>query len=102
MSLVRQKINQKSYNNLPNSVFWGWLSVEIQSQNPEFWNNPENFHLRALRLYPDILDPLAHQWNDTIFSLYRPKENINSSFLHRTNQTNNAHTFLLFQTPNYI
>ena len=32
------------YYNLPNSGFWGWLSVESQPQNPEFRNNPENFH----------------------------------------------------------
>ena len=43
MSLDRLKINQKSYN-LPNSAFWGWPSVERQPQNPEFRNNPENFH----------------------------------------------------------
>ena len=36
--------NQKSYDNLPNSAFWGWLSVESQPQNPELRNNPENFH----------------------------------------------------------
>ena len=37
------KINQKSYNNLPNSAFRGWLSMESQPQNPEFMNNPEHF-----------------------------------------------------------
>ena len=34
----------KSHDNLPNSGFWGWLSTESQPQNPEFRNNPENFH----------------------------------------------------------
>ena len=38
------KINKRTYQNLPNSGFWGWLSVESQSWNPEFRNNPENFH----------------------------------------------------------
>ena len=36
--------NQRSYNILPNSAFWGWLSMESQPQNPEFRINPENFH----------------------------------------------------------
>ena len=40
----RQNINQRTYYNLPNSVFWCWLSMESQPQNPEFRNNPENFH----------------------------------------------------------
>ena len=35
---------QRSCYNLPNSVFWGWLSLESQPQNPEFRINPENFH----------------------------------------------------------
>ena len=38
------KINQKSYYYLLNSAFWGWLSMGSQPQNPEFRNNPENFH----------------------------------------------------------
>ena len=37
------KINQRSYYELPNSAFWGWLSMESQPQNPEFRINPENF-----------------------------------------------------------
>ena len=36
MSLDRLKINQRSYYDLSNSAFWGWLSVESQPQNPEF------------------------------------------------------------------
>ena len=44
MSFDRLKINKKSYYNLPNSAFWGWLSVESQPKNPEFSNNLENFH----------------------------------------------------------
>ena len=44
LSTEELKINQRSYLNLPNSVFLGWLSVESQPQNPEFRNNPENFH----------------------------------------------------------
>ena len=40
----RLYINRKTYYNLPNSAFWGWLSMESQPQNPEFRNNPENFH----------------------------------------------------------
>ena len=36
--------NQRSYYNLPNSAFWGWLSMESQPQNPEFRINPENFN----------------------------------------------------------
>ena len=27
MHFKKLKINQRSYNNLPNSVFWGWLSI---------------------------------------------------------------------------
>ena len=38
------KTNQRNYSNLPNSAFWGWLSVESQPQKPEFRINPENFH----------------------------------------------------------
>ena len=44
MSFNKLKINQRSHNNLPNSVIWGWLSMESQPQNPEFRINPENFH----------------------------------------------------------
>ena len=44
LCLDNMKINQRSYNNLPNSAFWGWLSMESQPQNPEFRINPENFH----------------------------------------------------------
>ena len=43
LSLNKLNINQRSYYNLPNSAFWGWLSVESQPQNPEFRNNLENF-----------------------------------------------------------
>ena len=35
---------KKNYYNFPNSIFWGWLSMESQPQNPDFRNNPENFH----------------------------------------------------------
>ena len=42
--LDKLKINQKSYYYPQNSAFWGWLSMESQSQNPEFRINPENFH----------------------------------------------------------
>ena len=38
------KTKQKSYYKLPNSAFWGWLSIESQPQNAEFRINPENFH----------------------------------------------------------
>ena len=34
----------KSCYYLLNSAFWGWFSMESQPQNPDFWNNPENFH----------------------------------------------------------
>ena len=44
MSLDRLKIHQRSHCELPNSGFWGWLSVESQPQNPAFRNNSENFH----------------------------------------------------------
>ena len=39
---LSQKIYYYMY--LQNSAFWGWLSMESQPQNPEFRNNPENFH----------------------------------------------------------
>ena len=42
--LDKLKLNQKSYYYLQNSAFLGWLSMESQPQNPEFRNNPENFH----------------------------------------------------------
>ena len=42
--LDKLKLNQKSYYYLQNSAFWGWLSMESQPHNPEFRNNPENFH----------------------------------------------------------
>ena len=35
---------RRYYYNLPNSAFWGWLSMESQPQNPEFRINPENFN----------------------------------------------------------
>ena len=44
MPLGELNIHQKSYQNLPNSAFWVWLSFESQPQNPEFRNNPDNFH----------------------------------------------------------
>ena len=43
IALDKLKLNQKSYYNLQNSAFWGWLSMESQPQNPEFKNNPEYF-----------------------------------------------------------
>ena len=45
LSLDKLKINQARYYYRPNSVFRGRLSMESQPQNPEFKNNPENFHL---------------------------------------------------------
>ena len=39
LPLDELKIHQRSYQNLPNSAFW-----ESQPQNPEFRNNPDNFH----------------------------------------------------------
>ena len=44
LSLDRLYINRKTYFNLPNSAFWGWLSMESKPQNPGFRNNPESFH----------------------------------------------------------
>ena len=44
LSQSELKINQRNYHYLPNSAFWGWLSIESQPQNPEFRNNPENVH----------------------------------------------------------
>ena len=44
LSFDQLYIYQKNYYILPNSAFWGWLSMESQPQNPEFRNNPENFH----------------------------------------------------------
>ena len=38
------RMHQRNYYNLPNSVFWGRLSMENQPKNPEFKNNPEKFH----------------------------------------------------------
>ena len=36
LSLDTLYSNKKIYYNLPNSAFWGWLSMESQPQNPEF------------------------------------------------------------------
>ena len=55
LSLDYPKTNQRNYYNLPNSAFWGWLSLENRPQNPEFRNNPENFH------------PYICQWSILIF-----------------------------------
>ena len=41
---LTENISGKLRYNQPNSAFWGWFSKEIQPQNPEFRNNPENFH----------------------------------------------------------
>ena len=38
--LDRPNTNQRTYY----SAFWGRISIESQSQNPEFRNNPGNFH----------------------------------------------------------
>ena len=52
MVLRQTKINQRSYYDLPNSAFWGCLSVESEPQNPEFRKNPKNFHpCKALEHY---------------------------------------------------
>ena len=62
LSLDELKINQRSYNN-PNSAFWGWLSMESQPQNPEFRNNPENFHpcIKKIMKYRNlVICALAH------------------------------------------
>ena len=44
LPLDRLYINRKTYYNLPNSAFWGWLSMESKPHYPESRNNPENFH----------------------------------------------------------
>ena len=44
MNNFKLKTNQRSYFNMHNSGFWGWLSIESQPQNPEFRINPETFH----------------------------------------------------------
>ena len=51
MCLDNLKINQRSYNNLPNSAFWGWLSMESQPQNPEFRINLEHYLPRILFIW---------------------------------------------------
>ena len=53
MSLYRLKINKRSYYDLPNSAFWGWLSMESWPQNLEFRNEPETFH-PCVWQYPEI------------------------------------------------
>ena len=46
------KTSQKCYYYLPNSAFWGWLSMESQPQNPEFKINSENLtHAVPLQSY---------------------------------------------------
>ena len=62
LCLDNLKTNQTSYYNLPNFAFWGWLSMESQPQNPEFRNNPENFHPCIMNVDEDsdkTLWPLA-------------------------------------------
>ena len=58
--------NQRSYYNLPNSAFWGWLSMESQTQNPEFRINPENMEIGLYILfilaYPNWIIRLPKLW----------------------------------------
>ena len=76
MCLANQKTNQRIYYEIPNSAFWGWLSMESQPQNPEFRITPENFHpciyslsdvlinytrAPSSNLPIKILEPLFHQ-----------------------------------------
>ena len=59
MSFDELKINQRSYYILPNSGFWGWLSLESQPQNPE------NFHpwwVQAPRLLTIFHAQLSLAW----------------------------------------
>ena len=44
MKSLKKYMPLRMYYNLLYSAFWGWLSTESQPQNPEFRNNPENFH----------------------------------------------------------
>ena len=55
ITLDNLNTRQRSYHNLPNSGFWGWLSVESQHLNPEFRKNPENFHSNNQDLYSSYL-----------------------------------------------
>ena len=85
LSIDELKINQRSYNNLPNSAFWGWLSMESQHQNPELRNNAETFtkclHYLPYSVYGSREDcvnvmrklvwPMAVQWCDYLpYSVY--------------------------------
>ena len=47
---------ERQLNNLTDSGFWGWLSMESQPQDPEFRNSPENFHTCLLHMHPNYLD----------------------------------------------
>ena len=59
--LDKLKLNQKSYSYLQNSGVWGWLSMESQPQNPEFRNNPENFHPCTQWLAKNSMDSPCRQ-----------------------------------------
>ena len=65
--VIRQteyKINQRTYYYLPNSAFWGWLSMESQPQNPEFRNNPENFHPCIFNVNYLVTSKLLIEWQN--------------------------------------
>ena len=72
LSLDRQKINQRSDYDLPNSAFWGWLSVESQPQNPEFRNN----HLRSIDESPSW-----HATDCTRHPMIKPGSEVKKTFI---------------------
>ena len=79
------KTNPGSYNNLPNSAIWGWLSNESQPQNPEFRINPENF-------YPCLYFLCT---KSEIFKAYNTVRSVDWKLLHTPN---NLTLFLLAVT----
>ena len=73
LSLVKLKMNQRSYNNLPNSGFWGWLSLKSQPQNPEFRILKTLTHVTVEMTpisYKLLLQSLpVYEWDDDILHI---------------------------------
>ena len=82
LSLDKRKLNQRFHKNLPNSRFWGCLSVESQPQNLEFRNNPENFHPCIIFDQIQKINNLKHWPQNTMFCT--PFTHLCKQFWHRS------------------
>ena len=75
-----ENISENLFYNLPNSGFWGWLSMESQAQNPEFRNIPKNFrpciHAQLscgarIRIHQNFVNVRLHRWAGADGRFYR-------------------------------